>query len=90
VLDAISNHTSKHQGGKYMKVTLKARAEAMCRISQQSPSPTTETLRDAEERMTSPSVGLSILRPRASRISSRLDLDYPIRRHLGDDVATVN
>ncbi len=29
VLDAISNHAPKHQGGKYTKVTLKARADAM-------------------------------------------------------------
>ena len=29
ILDAISNHSPKHQGGKYTKVTLKARAEAM-------------------------------------------------------------
>ncbi|UYO48792.1 hypothetical protein KQX64_23310 [Rhodopseudomonas palustris] len=28
-LDAISNHAPKHQGGKYTKVTLKTRAEAM-------------------------------------------------------------
>lgn len=32
VLDAISNHEAKHQGGKYTKVTLKARAEAMRRF----------------------------------------------------------
>jgi integrase len=29
VLDAITNHAPKHQGGKYTKVTLKARADAM-------------------------------------------------------------
>lgn len=32
VLDAISNHAPKHQGGKYTKVTLKARAEAMAKF----------------------------------------------------------
>jgi hypothetical protein len=33
VLDAISNHAPKHQGGKYTKVTLKARAEAMAKFA---------------------------------------------------------
>jgi integrase len=32
ILDAISNHSPKHQGGKYTKVTLKARAEAMAKF----------------------------------------------------------
>ena len=32
VLDAITNHAPKHQGGKYMKVTLKARAMAMAKF----------------------------------------------------------
>ena len=32
VLDAISNHAPKHQGGKYTKVTLKARAEAITKF----------------------------------------------------------
>lgn len=32
VLDAISNHAPKHQGGKYTKVTLKARADAMAKF----------------------------------------------------------
>jgi hypothetical protein len=31
-LDAISNHAPKHQGGRYTKVTLKARTEAMSRF----------------------------------------------------------
>lgn len=31
-LDAISNHAPKHQGGKYTKVTLKTRAEAIARF----------------------------------------------------------
>lgn len=32
VLDAISNHAPKHQGGKYTKVTLKTRADAMAKF----------------------------------------------------------
>ncbi|MET4372488.1 integrase [Bradyrhizobium sp. LB12.1] len=32
VLDAISNHSPTHQGGKYTKVTLRARAEAMTKF----------------------------------------------------------
>lgn len=32
ILDAISNHSPKHQGGKYTKVTIKARADAMARF----------------------------------------------------------
>jgi integrase len=32
VLDAISNHAPKHQGGKYTKVTLKTRANAMAKF----------------------------------------------------------
>ncbi|MCK1289648.1 DUF6538 domain-containing protein [Bradyrhizobium sp. 30] len=32
ILDAISNHTPKHQGGRYTKVTLKARADAIARF----------------------------------------------------------
>ncbi|MGM4895940.1 DUF6538 domain-containing protein [Tardiphaga sp. 839_C3_N1_4] len=31
-LDAISNHAPKHQGGRYTRVTLKARAEAMAQF----------------------------------------------------------
>lgn len=32
ILDALSNHVPRHQGGEYTKVTLKARAEAMARF----------------------------------------------------------
>jgi site-specific recombinase XerD len=32
ILDALSNHAPGHQGGKYTKVTLKARAEAMAQF----------------------------------------------------------
>jgi integrase len=32
VLDAITNHTPKHQGGRYTKATLKARADAMAKF----------------------------------------------------------
>lgn len=32
ILDALSNRAPKHEGGKYMQVTLKARVEAMKRF----------------------------------------------------------